>query len=95
MNYQNNSTSNVVVPSKLLYCGQCGMLLQEDLVPAEKYEACYESGCLTPYTHSPYDRKTGKRQWCRKYTCPLKVKFFNSSHTDFIEEEIITFEDGA
>lgn len=83
-------TSGITTPHKILFCGSCGEQLLAFLIGAENYRDCYESGCYTPYSHSPYNRETGKRQWVYSYVCPKYKKWADRRHDKFIREEIIT-----
>jgi hypothetical protein len=78
---------NIVEPSKIRYCRECGTQLVESLTGAENYEACGWGDYYKPYHN--YDNKTGKRQYVRKYECPQK-RFFNN-HSSYMVDEIITF----
>jgi len=68
-----------------LYCTECGNELKMTLVGAEKFYYVYSTGCFHPY--SKYNRKTGKRQYVKRYKCP-NSKWWNS-HSDFMEDKII------
>ena len=65
------------------YCHNCGSLLVERLVGAEKIKSCYESG----WPESPYDEKTGARKYAHAYKCPNK-KWYNNC-ADYIVNKVI------
>ena len=80
---------NIVEPHSRKYCEDCGELLVEDLVGAEKNIHFY-NGEIRCIFASPYDKETGKRNYCYKYTCP-KFSWWNpfQNHDSYFVDEII------
>lgn len=77
--------SKKVAPHKKLFCTVCGRELDETIVGAEKYVAHFAMDSFKPY--QPYDDKTGKRQYVRRYTC-IHSKWWNN-HNDYMVDEVI------
>ena len=75
------------ITKRKLYCTKCGSELKMILVGAEEFYYFYPE-CGKFYPYSKYNQKTGKRQYVKRYKCPNK-KWWNS-HTDFMEDEIVT-----
>ena len=84
---------NLVKPKNQLYCSYCGSEMIETMEGAEKNMMFYSDSPSIPFS-SAYDKKTGKRQFCYRYTCPnWKNGFlgiFYSQHDDYFIDEIIT-----
>ena len=84
------TTMSAPAPSKVLFCSHCGSQMLESMHGAEEnmqyvYDTKVPAGC-------PYNRKTGKRQYCLKYVCPNWTKphlWEFSLHDNYFLDEII------
>lgn len=74
------------------YCSHCGRLMIETMHGAETNMMFYGDQSTIPLA-SAYDKRTGKRNYCYKYTCPLWKKRWGgliySEHDDYFIDEII------
>ena len=79
--------NNIVKPSQIFFCSECGSQMIEELIPAEDYVSYYPDGSYNPY--SKFDKNTGRRQFVYKYKCP-KGKGWRNNHDEYTKDNIIT-----
>lgn len=72
---------------KRIYCGECGLLLLRELVPAEKY-FCYGIMGDRYYPHRKYNTTNGKRQYVYQFVCPAQEWAWDH-HDKYLEREIV------
>ena len=76
------------------YCSYCGAVMIESDVPAEKTEKeyCTFGGCYRMSMGSPFNTKTGKRQYVKEFICPLYKEriFFSSPHDQYYIDDVFT-----
>lgn len=74
------------------FCGHCGAETVRSLVGAETV-LVYLGMDVTCVFGTPYNRFTGKRQFCARYTCPQwENRFWGSSEHDDVTIEKIVYE---
>jgi len=72
------------------YCSYCGARIEPVLIGAEvRVEHFAFNDVYKAPISTRFDKKTGKRQYVRKYKCPNSTRFFNK-HDNYIVNEIIT-----
>lgn len=77
------------------YCSYCGAQMIMKKVPAETENTYYYGiNVVKRPMGSPYDIKTGKKQWVREYICPNYVKkkwwVFTGDHDKYFDDRILT-----
>lgn len=67
------------------YCSECGTQLKEDICGAE--EVPTQLGLDIVYIYDKYNPKTGKRNFGRRYYCPVgAARWFGRGHHDDYKE---------
>ena len=81
-----------IEPNEKRYCSYCGVLCREQMLGAETNMIFYGDQPTIPLT-SAYDKNTGERNYCYKYTCPNWKKkvwgLFYAKHDDYFVDEVI------
>ena len=81
-----------VEPHETRYCSHCGIVCIEKMLGAETNMMFYGDQSTIPLD-SAYDKKTGQRNYCYKYTCPKWEKkcwgLFYSDHDDYFVDKVI------
>ena len=77
---------------QIRYCSHCGKRMKSMLLGAETNMMFYGDMSTIPLA-SAYNKNTGKRQYCYRYTCPdFKKKMWGlifSKHNDYFIDEVI------
>jgi hypothetical protein len=81
-----------VAPHERRYCSHCSKLMIETLVGAEKNMMFYGDQSTIPLA-SPYDKKTGERNYCYRYQCidhkEIWWGLFYSDHDSYFVDTVV------
>jgi hypothetical protein len=73
---------------KKTYCGECGSLMVQTLVPAEEYSRYGMMGDKY-HPYRKYNTENGKRQYVYEFSCPNKVWGAYIKHDRYYENNIV------
>ena len=93
LSHSGGISASTVEPHAKRYCSYCGIQMIETMHGAETNHVSYGPECGTMRLASPYDEKTGQRNYCYKYTCSKWKKkcwgLFYSDHDNYFIDEVI------